>query len=538
MGSRGHCPGWLRVGLGFGLLLCVATAPTFAQTYRLSRVDFDHSAFPDLHASFDLHAAQGEPIVDPAQFSLEIVETSTRKPVAAMPVVQAAAWVLAVDVSGSMKPLLPDLKEALAQMVEGLGSRDRVGLVAIHDRADVLEPVTADLARVAASLRALEITGSRTELFAGIDQGLTLLEEPGLPERRVLLLISDGKDERRSTWTLDDGVQKALAMEALVVAVGTAWPDDTGLLDMARLAEKCRGVMLRFDVGDSWQAKVEVARRHVASRWEVRWVSELPLDGEAHTIQMVAGVGQSRDTWTHELKTPYREPVESEEALAARLADEKRRRSMLWGGAAAGGLVLALLVWWIGRSLARRRSQLARLEDALGEERARHQRDQQQIESMLEAAKAKLEGIEEQVTSPAARVQGAAGEAAAPITAVAKRRTVFQPGAAPLGAGTAPSYQVAWLDVMTGQLAGSRLQLPRERTTLGRDDDCQVVLDEDRVSLHHAAIEPRQGSWIVEDLGSTNGTYLGEARLDRPTPLVDGSVLRIGGVEMRFRGVT
>jgi hypothetical protein len=81
--------------------------------------------------------------------------------------------------------------------------------------------------------------------------------------------------------------------------------------------------------------------------------------------------------------------------------------------------------------------------------------------------------------------------------------------------------------------------LLRGRTRLGRDSDNHVVLDDERVSLHHALITVRDGVYWLEDLGSTNGTFVGDdKRVMAAHPLVDGEQVRLGGVELVFRGAT
>ena len=69
--------------------------------------------------------------------------------------------------------------------------------------------------------------------------------------------------------------------------------------------------------------------------------------------------------------------------------------------------------------------------------------------------------------------------------------------------------------------------LPSDRLTIGREHDNDVVLDEGGVSRYHAVVERRGGSWTVRDLNSSNGTWVGPARVSR-TVLSDGESFRIG----------
>lgn len=86
-------------------------------------------------------------------------------------------------------------------------------------------------------------------------------------------------------------------------------------------------------------------------------------------------------------------------------------------------------------------------------------------------------------------------------------------------------------------LPAASWSLLRGRTRLGRDSDNHVVLDDERVSLHHALITVRDGVYWLEDLGSTNGTFVGDdKRVMAAHALVDGDQVRLGGVVLAFRG--
>jgi|GEM_PF-845175 len=70
--------------------------------------------------------------------------------------------------------------------------------------------------------------------------------------------------------------------------------------------------------------------------------------------------------------------------------------------------------------------------------------------------------------------------------------------------------------------------------TIGRRPACDVVLRDDSVSGQHARLSYRQHAWQIEDLGSTNGTYVNGHRLRRPATLAAGDVIRIGMAVWRF----
>ncbi|GAA2794071.1 FHA domain-containing protein [Kitasatospora sp. CM 4170] len=118
------------------------------------------------------------------------------------------------------------------------------------------------------------------------------------------------------------------------------------------------------------------------------------------------------------------------------------------------------------------------------------------------------------------------------------------PGRAPQGQPAAQQTQgggrrrgaPTQLVVVAGSLAGTTVALQGQTITLGRAHDSTIVLDDDYASSRHARIYPDQtGQWTVEDLGSTNGTYLDRQRLTAPTPLQPGMPIRIGRTVIELR---
>ncbi len=117
--------------------------------------------------------------------------------------------------------------------------------------------------------------------------------------------------------------------------------------------------------------------------------------------------------------------------------------------------------------------------------------------------------------------------------------------AAPRGIGTSIGQQkpakvkrgraARKLVVTAGQLAGTRLTLAESQITIGRAEDSTLVITDDYASARHARLVPRAGQWFVEDLGSTNGTYLDRAKVTGPTPVPLGVPIRIGRTSLELR---
>ena len=117
-------------------------------------------------------------------------------------------------------------------------------------------------------------------------------------------------------------------------------------------------------------------------------------------------------------------------------------------------------------------------------------------------------------------------------------RSGRQPAAVSAGGGEAPrvvtpsrgrgSAGPTRLVVTEGPLRGTTLPLGTSAVLIGRAPSCTLVLDDDYSSSRHARIFPQGDQWWVEDLGSTNGTFLGDQRVDQPTPVPPGMQVRVG----------
>ena len=92
-----------------------------------------------------------------------------------------------------------------------------------------------------------------------------------------------------------------------------------------------------------------------------------------------------------------------------------------------------------------------------------------------------------------------------------------------------------FLVVTEGALSGVSIDLADQQVTMGRANDATLVLNDDYASTYHARIFPQDGQWLVEDLGSTNGTYLDRQKVARPTPVPVGVPIRIGKTVLELR---
>jgi len=131
---------------------------------------------------------------------------------------------------------------------------------------------------------------------------------------------------------------------------------------------------------------------------------------------------------------------------------------------------------------------------------------------------------EEQVT---ARAQGARPRSSAP--AVPRL-----PPVEPVGDPSAPTAKR--LVVTEGPKAGLEIELPEEELTIGRSNDSGLVIRDDFTSSRHARLLNWPNGWVIQDLDSTNGTFLAGVRVHAPTPVPLRTPITIGTSTFELRG--
>ncbi len=89
--------------------------------------------------------------------------------------------------------------------------------------------------------------------------------------------------------------------------------------------------------------------------------------------------------------------------------------------------------------------------------------------------------------------------------------------------------------VTQGGNTGATAALADAPILIGRGNDAAIRLDDDYVSTRHARIAASGDQWFVEDLGSTNGTYIGTVRITQPTTVTLGTQIRIGKTILELR---
>jgi pSer/pThr/pTyr-binding forkhead associated (FHA) protein len=131
-------------------------------------------------------------------------------------------------------------------------------------------------------------------------------------------------------------------------------------------------------------------------------------------------------------------------------------------------------------------------------------------------------------TGKAGAPTGRAKTAAPPTEPVAKQEAHPAP---PHADASTPRRLV----ITSGPREGLEIDLPSEQLTIGRSSESGLVIRDDYTSTHHARLMLWNDQWVIQDLDSTNGTFLEGSRVMLPTPVPPGTPVTIGTTSFELR---
>jgi Mg-chelatase subunit ChlD len=445
---------------------------------------------------------------------------------------EGVLYLFLVDVSRSLDTAqFARIQEALRDWIAALGEPDRAALLTfgVHVRTAVAP--TADRAALTAAIETLAPTDPKTALHQALAQGLALGRQQGedLPSRRALVILSDGIDDAPGGMTAEE-VEAQVAEGAVpIYAIGFSRVRDraareSGLAALGRFARRSGGMFRDAGATDPGAAYATMRERiRTVERIQVRCASCV-ADGNRYRLRIgltQAGLtlNDGVDVRLYPVVTPAPDapaPVDPTPALppdapaseesptapdpvAAAPADPARVLAGLlasWWPGLAVALIAALLGGW----LFWRRRRVAPIAND-------------------------IPAVEPKTLAPNAL----------PIDNLARFSPV-RPEPAHQSPATAPALTLTF---MNGARRGETIRLALDPAALiGRAGACSLRLaEDDEVSTQHARLSLQGRQAILEDLGSTNQTWLNGVPLSAPHPVRDGDVLRVGQTELRLGGI-
>ena len=513
MGSQGCI---LRVGLTlFTTIVTLITSAEAAATPSKLHIDpVDISGCPNLKVFVGVENEAGNPVrgIAPTGFAADVGGQAVAQ-VEAKPFAKSGeglAVALVLDTSGSMKgePLAAQ-NQAASAFIQSLKPADRVAVITFGNSVQVVRAFSKPAPDIRRQVESLAAGGEpvSSKLFDSIYQALDEVRDAsGLPSRRAVVVISDGKDVGSSV-TLEDCQRLAKVTHSPIYAIGYSRMKGTKrrnyLANLSRLSQLTGGYYQEAPETTSLAGLYQDLVRRLKGRYVLRFLARgLSPDGKQRELRVSLTVPSGKLTKVRAFTIPKNQtcppppapPPPVEQGLP------KKTKILIAVGGGAALLLLVLVVFMVRRS---------RIQQAL------------EARTCPYCEQLKPEGMD---TCPTCEAQSYVGSGNADVTVVESDE--------------APADDaLAQLLVLSGGPAdakGYTFNLTNPSTTIGRDQErCQVLLPDDQVSTVHAGIYLVDGGFEVHDLNSANGTQLNGERIEKAA-LAHGDELILGSMKFRF----
>ena len=158
--------------------------------------------------------------------------------------------------------------------------------------------------------------------------------------------------------------------------------------------------------------------------------------------------------------------------------------------------------------------------------------------AIVYALRSDLFGQSTRKTPAAAAAAPPAPNAAPPRAPIVPPRAAAPPPSLPVPPRKhekATIHNVTRLVITAGPKEGLEVSLGRDALTIGRAPDSGLVIRDDYTSTHHAKLLLWNEEWMIQDLDSTNGTFLGGKRISSPTQITLGTPIKVGATSFELR---
>lgn len=461
--------------------------------YSVKINQIDTSRFPEIKAYISVVDDGNKPVKGLFENNFAITEDGTPGPteltVQSMLLSgEPIAVVLAIDTSGSMKgKAMENARAAALKFVEGLGENDLAAVIDFNDKEHIISEFTSDKESLSRAIEGLDVAGTKTALYDAIYKALEMSSRPGLPFRKVVIVLSDGKDEG-SALTIDDGIKKAQLSSIPVYTIGLGPNVDSQPL--TRISRLTGGNSLFVPTSTDLVALYDAISEQLKNQYILTYVTTALIgDGQQHNLGLSVTIGDSL--------------FKDERTFIAPRVSEVSTGIWLWIAIAVLVIMIIALIIVVVTQMGKSRGEGAEA-GAYPPESATMAEPMTMTDSMEEGRRT---------------VRGAAAYPA--------DKTVIM---------KAEEFLTAWIEITKGPDKGKSFNLNEERTKIGRTGANDVSLSDDTISREHAVIDNEDGKYRLTDLASTNGTFAAGKKISTKV-IRDGDKIGFGDTEAVLRTV-
>lgn len=505
------------------IVLCISSTYILPQNLNIVLIKTNTEKFPNLVSAIQVYDDNEDPITDLTKdnFSATLggkeadsLNATTYKK-SGLPF----NIMLCVDISGTMqgKPMQA-MKNAILKFIDDMRPIDKLGIIGIADDAELISDFSNNKEFLKEKVKNLSTKGNYTAVYYGAYKGLKALADNKENVGKILILIGDGKNESpSSSYSEQDVIDLGIAEGIPVFSIGYTKIDPAYLQSFEKISDKTKGKFYNSPSDDDLSRQYKKLYSQILNKYLVKYII-YNMKGDGNEYVNAVSV-----KYNNFVKSDNKKVVIPAGVAAIILNKETPKEStnyLLY--VIIAGVVLIGAVGFVIFNKKKKEK-----EEQLLLQKKEEQRKQQEI---LEAERKKREELEKKLqesfnqqnlNEPLAQDK--------PINKIKpnEEKTIILSSSNSLSSGNST---ICRLEFSIGAFSGQRFDIDASGATIGRKDDNSIVLKEATISGYHAKIVFNNGNFYIEDLNSSNGTYI-NGRQITTTILQHGDVFKLGSNE-------
>lgn len=427
---------------------------------------------------------------------------------------------LCLDLSGTMsgKPL-QTMKDAVLKFLDEMRNVDKLAIIGFADDYDLISDFSSDKQYLKNRVKSLTTRGTKTALYYATYQGLVKLRDLKDQAGKILLVIGDGKDESvASSYTIDDVINLAKNEGIPIFSIGYSKIDKSYLQTLEKMSEQTGGKFYNSPTDSDLEKQYNKLYEQILNIYILSYlVVGLPGDGSEYNNVITVNYRNQKKTVSNKFISPAGVP-----AYNKVIATKKDSLSdKIYYFIAAGVLILGVVAFIIIKSRRKKKETTSEFESSINQKEAQVQEtsipisNQQQMET----------------STPSKNVDSSPQDDIETVVESSKDREDIEERTIIVRSGSATTLT---LEVLTGNFAGKTFHIKAQNATIGRQEDNDIVIKEDNISRKHAKIIYANGEFYIEDLNSSNGTYINGVKITNPVKINNYDTFKFGSCEGRF----
>lgn len=490
------------------LVTCSAAIAADVATFRVGQAV---TQYPEIKVYIDALDQTGVPVETLSAEQLAATVGQTRADVKEIKRFdqsgEGIGYIFLVDISRSISMgQFDQMKNAITLWIDKMRDNDRCAIISFGEKVTTVQDYTADKNALKNGIKTLTISDNRTQLHQGIAKAIELghRTDTDLPNRRVIVMLSDGEDDFPGGMTSDEVLTSMKVDRVPLYAIGflqKGKQGDTNFKTLGVFSRTSGGEF--FDGSSSELGKLyESIQQKVFKSFLVKLdAAKATADGKSYRLQLTFNSSGRSMTDGLDIRIKAIKGTPPEQTSPEPWYKARYKNIPVWGYASIGAfllLIIAIIIRMHLKKAARLRAEEEQ-KIRLAEEEAAQKRAAEEATAREAEEKRKLD---EQLTVKRTTAPG-----------IKMKLTVLD------HSGDQRDYGISL----------------SERAIIGRSTECDLpIRNDEEISKRHCELTIEGGYVMISDLNSTNGTFVNGVPIKTGHRLKSGDLVLLGRTELRI----